>query len=273
MSQSLRRFAILACLVTASIIPLLSASSADAATPAAVVPSILKSSDTYLGNIREFFLCSTAKCKKDRASILKAAESSMSSLLSQSSRASHARLQNKYRPVIALFVRDVRLLDASYKEYFITTSTVTLSGLTGNIFYLTSDVGADINVLRAREKGATVNFSLWVEGEAATLVAMQTDASALQSSKATVSIGIYANQLLEAGAHEMLAQATGPNAAFNTLLKEFAHNQLRISQSEVLFLHNKKAPMTETQVANLNVTVAAEFSKLIKDESALVKKK
>jgi hypothetical protein len=148
-----------------------------------------------------------------------------------------------------------------------------LSGLTGNVFYLTSDVAADINVLRAREKAATVNFSLWVEGEAATLVAMQTDASALQSSTATVSIGIYANQLLEAGAHEMLAQATGPNAPFNALLKEFARSQLRISQSEVLFLQNKKAPMTETQVANLNVTVAAEFSKLIKDESALVKKK
>ncbi len=272
MSLLLRRFAILACLVTASVVPLLSASSANATT-IAVVPSILKSSDNYLGNIREFFLCGTAKCKKDRASILKAAEASMTSLLSQASRASHASLQKKYRSIIALFVADVRLLDASYKEYFITTSTVTLSGLTGNVFYLTSDVAADINVLRAREKATTVNFSLWVEGEAATLVAMQTDASALHSSTATGAIGSSANQLLEAGAHEMLAQATGPNAPFNTLLKEFAHNQLRISQSEVLFLQNKKAPMTETQVANLNVTVAAEFSKLIKDESALVKKK
>jgi hypothetical protein len=31
--------------------------------------------------------------------------------------------------------------------------------------------------------------------------------------------------------------------------------------------------MTETQVANLNVTVAAEFASLIKTETALVKKK
>jgi hypothetical protein len=130
-----------------------------------------------------------------------------------------------------------------------------------------------VNVLSAVEKGKTVAFNLWVEGEAATLVAMQTDASALQASTATTSIGIYANQLLEAESHEMLAHAHGPNASFNALLQSFAHNQLRISQSEILFLQGKKAPMTETQVANLNVSVASEFAKLIKTETALVKKK
>src|ERR1019366_4456150 len=107
----------------------------------------------------------------------------------------------------------------------------------------------------------------------ATLVAMQTDASALQSSTATTSIGIYANQLLEAESTEMVLHATGPNSSFNKQLKTFAHNQLRISQSEILFLQGKKAPMTETQVANLNVSVAAEFAALIKNETALVKKK
>jgi hypothetical protein len=48
---------------------------------------------------------------------------------------------------------------------------------------------------------------------------------------------------------------------------------LRISQSEILYLQGKKAPMTEQQVANLNVIVTAEFAKLIKTESALIKKK
>jgi hypothetical protein len=237
------------------------------------VASILKSADASLGSVRQFFLCGTAKCKKERATLMTSAATAMKALLRQAQGATSPHVQTKYRPAMRQFASDVHSLDASYREYFVTTSSVTLSGLTGNVFYLTSDLASDVNVLRAKEQGHPVTFNLWVEGEAATLVAMQTDASALQSSTATVSIGIYANQLLEDAAQEMLAQANGPNASFNTLLKAFAHNQLRISQSEVLFLHNKKAPMTEKQVANLNVTVAAEFAKLIKTETALVKKK
>jgi hypothetical protein len=197
----------------------------------------------------------------------------MTGLSALAARASKSNVQQKYRSTLKLYVTDVNLLAASYQEYFVTKSTVTLSGVVGNIFYLTSDIASDVNVMTSADKNTLVSFNLWVEGEAATLIAMQTDASALQSSTATVSIGIYANQLLEGEAQQMLAHADGPDASFNTLLTTFAHNQLRISQSEILFLQNKKAPMTETQVANLNVTVTAEFAKLIKTESALVKKK
>jgi hypothetical protein len=273
MSHSLRRIAALSCLVVTCAIPVVVAPSAGAATSPAIVPSILKNTDQYLTSVRTFFLCGTATCKKDRAALLTKAKSAMSQLTAQGTAASTAKVQKKYGPGISLFVTDVRMLTSSYHEYFTTTSSVTLSGLVGNIFYLTSDVGSDVNVLSAVEKGKPVAFNLWVEGEAATLVAMQTDASALQSSTATASIGIYANQLLEAESHEMLAHAHGPNASFNALLQTFAHNQLRISQSEILFLRGKKAPMTETQVANLNVSVASEFAKLIKTETALVKKK
>jgi len=237
------------------------------------VSSILANTDNYLTSVRTYFLCSTATCKKDRAALLKSSQSAMTKLTAQQVSASASNVASKYRAVISLFVTDMKNLEASYREYFITTSTVTLSGLVGNIFYLTSDVGSDVNVLRAATKNTVATFNLWVEGEAATLVAMQTDASALQSSTATTSIGIYANQLLQAESTEMILHATGPNASFNTLLTTFAHNQLRISQSEILFLQGKKAPMTETQVANLNVSVAAEFAALIKAETALVKKK
>lgn len=71
----------------------------------------------------------------------------------------------------------------------------------------------------------------------------------------------------------MIAHADGPNASFNAQLATFARNQLRISTSEILFLQGKKAPMTEAQVATLNVTVSAQFAALIKSETALVKKK
>ena len=273
MSHSLRRFTALSGLVAASVVPLISAPSADAANAPPIVSSILANTDNYLTTVRTYFLCSTATCKKDRSTLLKSAQTAMGKLTAQQVSASSSSVASKYRASISLFVTDMKNLEASYHEYFITTSTVTLSGLVGNIFYLTSDVVSDVNVLRAASTNTTVTFNLWAEGEAATLVAMQTDASALQSSTATTSIGIYANQLLEAEATEMILHATGPNPSFNTQLTTFAHNQLRISQSEILYLQGKKAPMTETQVANLNVSVAAEFASLIKTETALVKKK
>ena len=272
MISSLRRLAALGALTAALLSPLGAAPVAGAAA-AGIVPSILIHTGNYLTNVRTYFLCNTAKCKKERALLVANALSSMTSLNAQAAAASSAHLQSKFQAPIKLFVSDVGLLAASYREYFTTTSTVTLSGLVGNIFYLTSDVGSDVNILRAAEKNTPVSFNPWVEGEAATLVAMQTDANALQSASATVAIGIYANQLLEAESRAMLAHASGPNASFNAMLQSFAHNQLRISESEVLFLQGKKAPMTETQVANLNVTVAAEFAQLIKTETSLVKNK
>jgi hypothetical protein len=276
MSHSLRRFVALGCLVVASVSPILEAPVAGATTTAApkgAVVSILANTDNYLTSMRTFFLCSTAKCKKDRSSLLSSAQTSMTKLSAQAATASKASVQQKYRAALHLFVSDVHLLAASYHVYFSTTSTVTLSGDIGNIFYLTSDIGSDVNVLHAAEKNSPVTFKLWVEGEAATLVAMQTDASALQSSTATTAIGIYANQLLEQECSSMIAHAHGPNASFNTQLANFAHNQTRISRSEILFLRGKKAPLTESQVASLNVSVAAEFARLVKSETALVKKK
>lgn len=273
MSHPLRRVMTIVGVAIASLSPLAVAPSASAASSAPIVPSILANTDNYLTSVRTYFLCSTAKCKAERSTLLKSARTAMSRLLVQESAAAKAHVASKYRSTLGLFVTDMRDLRASFHEYFITTSTVTLSGLVGNIFYLTSDVGSDVNVLRASSRNAPVSFQLWVEGEAATLVAMQTDASALQSSTATKSIGIYANQLLESEAASMAAHANGPDASFNAMLKKFSHNQRRISQSEILFLQGKKAPMTETQVANLNVTVAAEFASLIKTETALVKKK
>lgn len=275
MSISLRRYVALASLVVASTSPLVAAPSANAAsaTSKSVVVNILTGTDGYLTKVRTFFLCTTAKCKKERSTLLKSAQSSMTNLSAQAATASKASVQKEYRATLKLFVTDVHLLASSYHVYFTTTSTVTLSGDVGNIFYLTSEIGSDVNVLRAAEKNAAVTFNLWVEGEAATLVAMQTDASALQSSTATTAIGIYANQLLQQECASMIVHADGPNAAFNAQLVKFAHNQARISQSEILFLQGKKAPLTETQVASLNVTVAAEFAQLIKSETALVKKK
>ena len=272
MSHPLRRLAALSGLVIASIFPLVTAPSASATTPQALVPSVLTNTDGYLTSVRTYFLCSTAACKKDRTALLKTAESAMTKLAAQQVSAGTAIVASKYRPVISVFVTDLKNLESSFREYFITTSTVTLSGLVGNIFYLTSDVGSDGNVLRAESKNSTVTFDLWAEGEAATLVAMQTDSSALQSSTATTSIAIYANQLLEAESTEMILHATGPNSSFNTLLTTFAHNQLLISRSDILELQHKKAPLTTTQVANLNKSVTAEFAELIKTETALVKK-
>jgi hypothetical protein len=275
MSYPLRRRAVVLSLVAALLGPAMAAVSAPAgaATSSSIVPSILANTDRYLTSVRTYFLCSTATCKKHRGELLVGAQRAMSALTAQATTAAHARVATKYHATTGQFVADTRDLEASFREYFRTTSTVTLSGLVGNIFYLTSEVGSDVNVLRAVSTGSVVPFDLWVEGEAATLVAMQTDASALQSSTATKSIGIYANQLLEAEATSMIAHAHGPTASFNALLVTFARNQARISRSEILFLQGKRAPLNEKQVANLNVTVAAEFSTLVKTETALVKKK
>jgi hypothetical protein len=271
-ASSVRRIAALGCLVAASFGPLVAAPNAQATT-LGVVPSILVKSDGYLDSIRQFFLCGTAKCKSERAKLLTSAQSSMGDLGAQADAASKASLQSKYVKKVQLFVTDVQLLQTSYRQYFSTSSAVTLSGLVGNIFYLTSDVASDVNVVRATEESKPVSFSLWVEGEAATLVAMQTDASALQSSSATVAIAVYVNQLLEAECAQMLRHANGPSTSFNAMLEAFAHHQQQISVSEILYLHNKKAPLNENQVAALNKTVAKEFTQLIKTETSLVKAK
>ena len=276
MSQSVRRLAVLGCLALATLSPVLASTEAGAAkAPATASPvaTILNKTDGYLTKVRAYFLCSTTKCKKDRTTLLASARSSMTSLWTLSNMAATARVQAKYHSGLNQYVRDMISLKSSYAEFFVTSSQVTLSGLVGNIFYQSSDVASDVNVLRAAEQKKTVAFDLWVVGEAATLVAMQTDASALQSSSATTSIGIYANQLLEAESHSLISHAHGPVASFNTQLVTFANNQLRISQSEVLYLQGKKAPMSETQVANLNVSVSKEFAALITTETKLVKKK
>ncbi len=276
MSQSVRRFAVLGCLVLASLGPVVGPSdvaSAASTTATSPVSLILNKTDGYLAKVRAYFLCNTATCKKDRSTLLASARSSMTSLWGLSNEAASAKVQSKYHAVLSQYVSDMRALKTSYSEFFVTASRVTLSGLVGNIFYQTSDVASDVNVLRALEQKKTVAFDLWVEGEAATLVAMQTDASALQSSSATTAIGIYANQLLEAESHSLISHAHGPVASFNAQLVTFANNQLRISVSEVLYLQGKKAPMSETQVANLNVSVSKEFAALITAETKLVKKK
>ncbi|NNN09514.1 MAG: hypothetical protein HKL85_10035 [Acidimicrobiaceae bacterium] len=276
MSFSLRRFVALGALGATAISSLLVTTDASAATttaPQGIVASILGNTNGYLTSVRTYFLCNTAKCKTQRSALLKSAQGAMTKLSAQAVMASGASVQQKYRSAVDLFVSDVHLLAKSYNVFFTTTSTVTLSGEVGNIFYLTSDIGTDVNMLSAAEKSATATFNLWVEGEAATLVAMQTDASALQSSTATASIGIFANQLLELACTSMVAHANGPNKSFNTQLTTFANNQTRIAQSEILFLQGKKAPMTEVEVASLNVTVSAQFAALVKSETALVKKK
>lgn len=250
-----------------------SAGAATTSTPPGVVSNVLSNTDGYLTSLRTFFLCNSATCKKERVSLLHKAQSSMSKLTAQSSSVTRANVSSKYRGTLQLFVSDVHLLAASYHVYFTTRSTIILSGEIGNIFYLTSDIGSDVNVLRAAAKNSHVTFKLWVEGEAATLVAMQTDASALQSTTATAPIGIYANQLLEQECHVMMVHANGPTSSFDAQLVTFAHSQSLISQSEILFLRGKKAPLTETQVARLNVKVAAEFAQIVKSETALIKKK
>ncbi len=275
MSISFRRYAALGAVVAMSLNPLFTVTNASGATVATphIVANVLGNTNNYLTSLRTFFLCNSAKCKAQRSTLLTSARSAMTKLSAQAAAASRAQVPAKYRDSLRLFVSDTRLLATSYHEYFTTPSTVTLSGDVGNIFYLTSDIGSDVNVLRAAERNGALSFNLWVEGEAATLVAMQTDASALQSSTATTSIGIYANELLEKACDAMLAHAHGPNRTFNAQLATFARDQKRISQSEILFLRGKKAPMTEAQVASLNVKVSAEFAALIKSETALVKKK
>ncbi len=274
MFKSLRHIATLGGLAVVVVSPLVVAPSAGASTTSSgIVASILGTSDQYLTSLRTYFLCTSAKCKSERSTLERNARTAMAKISAQSARAVTAHVAPKYHGALTLFVSDVRQLAKSFHVYFTTTSTVTLSGEVGNIFFQTSDIGTDVNVLRAAARNTRVSFKDWVEGEAATLVAMQTDASALQSSTATAAIGIYANQLLSQECTSMIAHANGPNATFNRQLAAFARNQARISQSEILFLEGKKAPMTEAQVASLNVKVAAQFAALIKSESALVKKK
>ena len=269
-----RRAAMVTCLVALSAGSLGTIPVADAST--ATVPSavakILASTDSYITSIRTYFLCNSVTCKQQRTTLLHDAQVAMAKLTAQTVALPSTDIASKYDASLKLFFSDVTLLLNSFDAYFTTTSTVTMSGDVGNIFYLTSDIGSDVNVLRALSQNAHVTFKLWVEGEAATLVAMQTDASALQSSSATTQVGIMANQLLEQECHVMISHASGPNATFDSQLVHFANDQAKVSDNEILFLRGKVAQISEAQVAALNVKVAAEFAALVKSETALIKK-
>lgn len=273
MINTLRRATVAACLVALSADSLgtIPAANASTVTLPSTVTKILANTDSYITSIRTFFLCNSATCKQQRAILLRDAQAAMAKLGAQTVSLPSPGTPSKYAASLKLFVSDVALLTNSFRTYFTTTSTVTLSGDVGNIFYLTSDIGSDVNELRALSQNAHVTFKLWVEGEAATLVAMQTDSSSLQSSTTTAQIGIMANQLLEQECRAMISHAGGPSATFDAQLVHFANDQAKVSHSEILFLQAKVAPMSEEQVAGLNVKVAAEFAVLVKSETVLIK--
>ena len=133
------------------------------------------SADGDLARVRQYFLCSSATCKHDHAALKTAAASSMGRLRTQGAALRPARAAHVLRPALTLFVADVRLLETSYRAYFTATSSVKVSGLVGNVFYLTEDLASDVNVVKAAATKKKVSFSLWVVGEAATLLDMQTD--------------------------------------------------------------------------------------------------
>ena len=256
------------CAGSIGVIPVAGASTAKVPR---TITTIFANTDSYVTSIRTYFLCNSATCKGQRATLLHDAEVAMDKLTAEMLALPSSGTPTNYDDSLKLFVTDVALLTNSFRADFTTTSTVSLSSDVGDIFCLTSDIGSDLSVLRALSQDAHVTFNLLVEGEAATLVAMQTVASALQSSSATTQVGIMANQLLEQECRVMISHASGPNLSLDAELVHFGDDQSKVSESEILFWQGKAASMSETQVAALNVKVAAEFSALVKSETTLIK--
>lgn len=245
---------------------------ASSAAPSAT-SAVAKSAFGYINTIRNYFFCVSATCKKNRASDEVASGKAMKALVAQAQALSAKVWPTKERAITKKFVTDVNALSNAYLAYPKQSSAQAIARNTASIYYQSANVGSDTYVITAAVKGTKVKFPQWSVGAVAVLYAMQLDTQALNAKTATAADALYASQNLESEAATLTADANGPNAKFNTLIKTFARTQLTVSTNAIALLEHKKATLSNGALSALSTMLGQQFTQIVTLEKSLVKKK
>jgi hypothetical protein len=242
-----------------------------ASTPKALpTKSIDAGTTTYLDQIRQYFFCQTAKCKKDvtankakELSAVAAIDAYLKLMKNDSVPSPQSKIVHKYRV-------DARALIAAVNLYPKQKNADDEAQNAGIIYYQSANVGSDSYLLSAAATKVQPSFKQWSVGVVAVVYAMQVDTQA-ESSKASTATDISANRSLLLEAASLQSDTDGPNAAFNSLLQEFGSTQIKESAASILILEGKKSATTQAELATLASSLSTQFTKIVSTQNKLAK--
>jgi hypothetical protein len=235
------------------------------------VKTIVKNADTFVNNIRDYFFCESATCKKNRNVEKTTAAKDMLALVSEAKSVATTTVPSSQQPIVKKFVQDVEALFGAYTAYPKQSSAENIARNTGEIYYQSANVGSDTYLLTANVSGATTVYGPWSVGAVAVLYAMQLDTEALNSKSATVADDIYACQNLQLEAKSLSSDTNGPNTTFDTLLATFARTQKEVSADEILILQKKKTKLSSSELSALSASLGTQFKKIVNLQNTLSK--
>jgi uncharacterized protein YggU (UPF0235/DUF167 family) len=246
-------------------------SSASATTTPASVKTILSSGDLYVNDIRTFFFCTTATCKKNELTNEKLAYDGVVALADEVKAAVSAKVGAPYAATINQMQQDASLLDAAYAAALKDKTAQLFSADEGVIYYTTAELASETYVLGTEAGKAKLSFRGWDVGDSAALYVVQVESQTLAAKNVTASQAAFASACLEGGARELSRHVDSPSKAYNALIAQFAANQLAVSTSEILILEGKKAPLSVKQVSARTVVLAHEFKAIVALQASLDK--
>jgi hypothetical protein len=266
-------------LVTAPLILLLVAGSTLAA-PIAAVASATSSSRTTLVEkgysdvdvIRSYYFCSSTSCKADKASAEKKSASAIQDLVYAAGTLTPTSSPKNERMVVAKFDADVLALQKVIEVYTSQTSATQIAQNTGTLYYETANIYSDLYLLSSEITKTTPQFSTWSFGPEAVLYAMQVDTQALNAKSSTVALDVATNADLLQDSRALIADADGPNKAFNELIIEFAKNQENVSTAENAVFERKTPAITDRELKADIALLGTQFENIAKQQKALTKK-
>lgn len=236
-------------------------SGAAQSTPLLPTKQIVTSSDKYIGAIRTYFFCQTAKCKKAASTNRAAATTALSGIKSEVKLMKADTVPRSQAAIAAKYQVDAAALIGAFTAYPSETDTDDVANNVGIIYYQTSNLGSDDYLLGCAQTKTTVTFKNWSVGVVGVAYAMEVDLRA-ESTSAPAATVKSANESLLAEAASMKSDANGPNAKFNKLLIQFASTQTLDSHDSLLILAGKGKSIT---TANLK----AQASKLLSEFTVL----
>jgi hypothetical protein len=244
---------------------------ASAATSSSPTQGIIANGYSSINAIRSFFFCETTSCKKTKSSASSTAAVAMNYLEGEASALKPSSAPVAQRPVLKKFIADVKSLAKVYSVYSSETTSDEIAQNTGLIYYDSANVGSDIYVLTSLVKTTALLFGDWDVGAVAVLYTMQVDTQVLGAKTSSAANDIAANNDLEQDAKALKADANGPNAHFNALLRSFAASQRSVSVLENDVLEHKKSPVSTSTLKSDISKLAAQFTTIVNLQKTLAK--
>lgn len=255
-------------LVFAQLVPMATTTEVAGASTAKL-PSIAISTNTIssTNNIRLYFFCSTASCKKDKALNATAAHrgilqitDNLRVMVDDTIPTSEALIIDKYR------VDGVSLVNA-YNTNPVSTNSYAVGEKTNVIYYQTANLQSDAYLLNRSVKGLKPLFKSWSAGVVAIMQVIYLDTQ-MESGHTTTAQSMSVNRDLQLVTESLKRDENGPDKVFNKLINKFVTTQLLDCNLTTLELENKSTGASAPLIAGLPAQLSAEYSSI----SATLKK-